>query len=243
MKKILLILTLVPLLTFAQDNIILKNGEEINTKIMEINVSNVKYKKYNNQDGPLYTISKDEIFLIKYSNGEKEILSNTSSNNSKSKNIKNKKILISGASTFYYQNTFENDNFYSSSNLNLTASVGGFLTRNFVLGASFAILSNTSSNYSSTSTVIGPYIRGYNKNFYSQVGYTLGEGVNALSIGLGHQLFLNESESVSLNPTIIYFSRNYTSSNVTNIYGDPSISNPSYSQDGILIGCSFEFHL
>ena len=117
------------------------------------------------------------------------------------------------------------------------------MTRNFVLGASFAILSNTSSNYSSTSTAIGPYIRGYNKNFYSQVGYTLGEGVNALSIGLGHQLFLNESESVSLNPTIIYFSRHYTSSNATNIYGDPAISNSSYSQDGILIGCSFEFHL
>ena len=73
MKKLLLIFTLFPYLTFAQDNIILKNGEEINTKIIEINESNVKYKKYNNQDGPLYTISKDKIFLIKYSNGEKEI--------------------------------------------------------------------------------------------------------------------------------------------------------------------------
>ena len=48
MKKLLLIFTLFPYLTFAQDNIILKNGEEINTKIIEINESNVKYKKYNN---------------------------------------------------------------------------------------------------------------------------------------------------------------------------------------------------
>jgi len=44
MKKLLIIFTLFPLLTFAQDNIILKNGEEINTKIIEINESNVKYK-------------------------------------------------------------------------------------------------------------------------------------------------------------------------------------------------------
>ena len=228
MKKLLLIFTLFPYLTFAQDNIILKNGEEINTKIIEINESNVKYKKYNNQDGPLYTISKDKIFLIKYSNGEKEILSNTSSNNSRSKNIKNKKILISGASTFYYQNTFENDNFYSSSNLNLTASVGGFLTRNFVLGASFAFTSNTNGSYSNTSSAIGPFIRGYNKNLYSQVGYALGDGVNILTAGAGYQIFLNKSESVSFNPTFIYFTRSY---------------NSDVFQEGFLIGFEFEFYL
>jgi len=227
MKKLLLIFTLFPLLTFAQDNIILKNGEDINTKIIEINESNVKYKKYNNLDGPLYTISKDEIFLIKYSNGEKEILSNNSSN-SKSKNIKNKNILISGGSTFYYQNTFENHYFYSTSNLNLTASVGGFLTRNFGMGGSLSIQNTSYGNGSSEIIVFGPFIRGYFNDFYSQLGYAFSEDVKVLTTGFGYQIFINKSESVSLNPTFIYFNRFYDS---------------DISQEGIVIGCSFEIHL
>ena len=191
MKKILLIFTLFPLLLIAQDNIILKNGEDINTKIIEINESNIKYKEYNKLDGPLHTISKDEIFLIKYSNGEKEIFLNNSSDYSKSKNIKTKKILISGGSNFYFQNTFEEDNSSSTTNLNLALSIGSILTRNFVLGASFAFTSNTNGSYSNTSSAIGPFIRGYNKNLYSQVGYALGDGVNILTAGAGYQIFLN----------------------------------------------------
>ena len=233
MKKLLLILLCLPLLTFAQDNIVLKNGEEINAKILEVGESNVKYKRFNNQNGPVYTKSKDEIFFIKYSNGEKDVFSSNSSNNSRSKNTQNKKVLISGASTFMYESGFDNDYFYSTSNLSLTASVGGFLTNNFVLGASLLVSSVSNGglhNSSSTATtVIGPFIRGYAGNFYSQVGYALNKDINALSLGIGHQLFLNESKSVSLNPIIIYYSRDYT--------------NMDIQQDGILIGCSFEVHL
>ena len=124
-----------------------------------------------------------------------------------------------------YESGFENDYFYSTSNLSLMASAGVFLTKNFVLGASLLV----SSVSASTSTVIGPYIRGYNKNFYSQVGYALNKDINALSVGIGHQFFLNEIESVSLNPTIIYYTRNYANSEAI--------------QTGILVGCSFEVHL
>ena len=233
MKKLLLLLPLIAItsIAFSQDNIVLKNGDEIVAKIFEVGESNIKYKKFNNQDGPIYTKSKDEIFYIKYSNGDKEMFSKNV-NNKSSKNLVDKKLLISGSSIFSYTNTFENDYFYSASNLNLTASVGGFLTRNFVLGASISFLSNSSSgaNYSSTEglAVIGPFIRGYNNNLYSQVGYAISDDVNVLTTGLGYQIFLNNSESVSLNPTFIYFIRNYDS---------------DVSQDGILIGCSFEIHL
>ena len=233
MKKLLLLLTLsaITSIAFSQDNIVLKNGDEINAKISEVGESNIKYRKFNNQDGPIYTKSKDEIFYIKYSNGEKEMFTNNV-NNKSSNNTVDKKILISGASIFNYTNTFENDGFYSTSNLNLTASVGGFLTRNFVLGASLSLQSaSISGPYGASNdiTVIGPFIRGYHNNFYSQLGYAISDGVNVLTTGLGYQVFLNNSESVSLNPTFIYFTRNYEGSDS--------------SQNGILIGCAFEIHL
>ena len=188
----------------------------------------MKYKKFNNLDGPIYTKSKDEIFYIKYSNGEKEMFSDNI-NTKSSNNTVDKKILISGSSIFNYTNTFENEYFYSTSALNLTASIGGFLTRNFAFGASLSFQSASTTGQSSNDvTVIGPFIRGYLNDFYSQVGYAFSSDVKAFSAGFGYQAFLNNSKSLSLNPTFLYFNRDY----------DFDIS-----QDGILIGCAFEIHL
>jgi hypothetical protein len=58
---------------FAQDIIILKNGEEVNAKVLEIGTDNVTYKKYGNPNSPTYTIMKPDIFMIKYENGDKDV--------------------------------------------------------------------------------------------------------------------------------------------------------------------------
>lgn len=58
---------------FAQDLIILRDGTEINSKVISVDISAVVYKKQSNLDGPNYTIGKDEIFMIKYQNGEKDV--------------------------------------------------------------------------------------------------------------------------------------------------------------------------
>jgi hypothetical protein len=58
---------------FAQDVITLKNGDEIKAKVQEVGLSDVKYKKYDNLTGPLYTLLKSEIFMIKYENGDKDV--------------------------------------------------------------------------------------------------------------------------------------------------------------------------
>ncbi|MDR1197668.1 MAG: hypothetical protein LBK94_01470 [Prevotellaceae bacterium] len=57
----------------AQDIITLKSAEEIKAKVQEIGTDNVKYKKYDNLNGPTYTLVKSDIFMIKYENGEKEV--------------------------------------------------------------------------------------------------------------------------------------------------------------------------
>ena len=62
----------------AQDIITLKSGEEVKAKILEIGTSDVKYKKFENQTGPSYTMFKSDIFMIKYENGTKDVFANTS---------------------------------------------------------------------------------------------------------------------------------------------------------------------
>jgi hypothetical protein len=58
----------------AQDIIIKKNGEEIQSKILEVSGSEIKYKKFDNVDGPSYTIDKSEVFVIKYADGTKAVI-------------------------------------------------------------------------------------------------------------------------------------------------------------------------
>ena len=58
---------------FAQDIITLKNGEDIQALVQEIGDVDVKYKKFDNLNGPNYTLKKSEIFIIRYANGSKDI--------------------------------------------------------------------------------------------------------------------------------------------------------------------------
>jgi hypothetical protein len=62
---------------FAQDVIVLQSGDEIKAKVMEISPGEVKYKKHASPDGPTYTLTKSEVFMIKYENGEKEVFNST----------------------------------------------------------------------------------------------------------------------------------------------------------------------
>lgn len=57
----------------SQDIIILKDGDEIKSKVQEILTNEVKFKKINNLEGPIYSINKDKIVMIIFENGEKEI--------------------------------------------------------------------------------------------------------------------------------------------------------------------------
>ena len=84
----------------AQDKIFLKSEENIEAKILEINVDEVKYKKFSNQEGPTFTIVKSDIHMIVYENGETEIFKDeVMSNNSTVTNnsvIQEKKSLNGG---------------------------------------------------------------------------------------------------------------------------------------------------
>ena len=72
MKKALFILVAIIGFGFsanAQDIITLKSGNDIKALVQEIGDTDVKYKKWDNQNGPNYTLKKSEIFRIVYANG------------------------------------------------------------------------------------------------------------------------------------------------------------------------------
>ena len=76
MKKVLLVVSLLAggFALNAQDIIIKENGDEIIVEIVEMGIDEVKYKKFENKSGPTYVISKSELFMIKYQNGDKEVI-------------------------------------------------------------------------------------------------------------------------------------------------------------------------
>ena len=61
---------------FAQDVITLKNGDDIQALVQEIGNVDVKYKKFDNPNGPSYTLKKSEIVMIQYENGSKDVFAN-----------------------------------------------------------------------------------------------------------------------------------------------------------------------
>ncbi len=66
----------------AQDTIIKFNGDKICSKIIDVSTTEVKYKKFDFQNGPTYIENKSNIQLIKYSNGSEEKTAAQQSGNS-----------------------------------------------------------------------------------------------------------------------------------------------------------------
>ena len=74
----------------AQDIIVMNNdnADELQVKVVEVLDDVVKYKKWTYQDGPTFSISTTDIFVIKYQNGEKQRFEQ----NNKKKSLLTKKV-------------------------------------------------------------------------------------------------------------------------------------------------------
>jgi hypothetical protein len=56
------------------DKIFFKNGNIVSAKVMEVDREKIKYKRCDNLDGPLFTVSKRSLTMVQYYNGVKEDL-------------------------------------------------------------------------------------------------------------------------------------------------------------------------
>ncbi len=83
MKRVLFVtaLMLFGMAAAAQDVITTKDGDDIQAKVIEITETDVMYKKYSNLNGPTYILSKSDILIVRYENGEKEVFRETSKAN------------------------------------------------------------------------------------------------------------------------------------------------------------------
>ncbi|UAY52641.1 porin family protein [Ferruginibacter albus] len=79
MKQIYLIgmLLLFHFLGKSQDVIIKNDKSEIKCKVTEITDDVIKYKRWELKDGPIYNIKKQEVFMILYENGQREVIKAT----------------------------------------------------------------------------------------------------------------------------------------------------------------------
>jgi hypothetical protein len=71
---VLLIITISWSYVNGQDVIVMKNGDEIKSKVLEINTYDIKYKKFDNLEGPIISISKSNVSIIKYQNGTQDVI-------------------------------------------------------------------------------------------------------------------------------------------------------------------------
>jgi len=60
----------------AQDTLLMRSSENIIVKVIEVGTTEVKYKKQDNLNGPMFSILKSDLLMIKYENGTTDDFSN-----------------------------------------------------------------------------------------------------------------------------------------------------------------------
>ena len=74
MKKLIIpCLLLVAGYAFAEDLIVLRNGDIVKAIVSDITPTEIKYKKASNPNGPSYTVNKADVLSINYENGDKDV--------------------------------------------------------------------------------------------------------------------------------------------------------------------------
>lgn len=79
MKPLLLLTLLLALVVtaHAQDLLTKRNGDEVLVRVLEITPTEVKYRRFDNPDGPLISVWKADVFMIRYANGTKDVFNGT----------------------------------------------------------------------------------------------------------------------------------------------------------------------
>jgi len=57
----------------AQDVITLRNGDQIQARVTEISQSEIRFKRFDNLDGPTRVIPRADVFAINYENGTRDV--------------------------------------------------------------------------------------------------------------------------------------------------------------------------
>jgi hypothetical protein len=133
MKKIsLLLLFLLSCLafrSFSQDVLYKTDGTKEQVKITMVTNDEIQYKKFNNPEGPVYSIPKKDLLMITYENGDFEMIKSV--DNSKmatktelSENFKKNLITFNLLDVVYYDFTISYERILASGTLGVKIPVG-----------------------------------------------------------------------------------------------------------------------
>ena len=61
-------------MAYSQDILYTTAGSKLKGRVTEINLKDIKYKDFNNLEGPTYVIAKTDVVLIQYANGTTEVI-------------------------------------------------------------------------------------------------------------------------------------------------------------------------
>jgi len=214
--------------TNAQDIITKKDGSEIQSKVTEVTTTEIKYKKFDNQTGPTYTMPRSEAFMIKYENGTKDVFANESSKVSTitSENDKNKVIdnssptskgryflspnlaykypldLLDGYSVLDLSLNFDNG-YFIGENLAITSTIGGDYVNTSTSSHSTSYYSTAKKKYINTGTVAGTSSSTFLFTYGGGLRYYIAE-----KIFLGASL-ISSTKDFSNNISCAYFQAGY----------------------------------
>ena len=150
-------------ISFAQDVIMLKNGDEINAKVIEIGISEIKYKKFEAQGDTLVVIPKTNVFMIKYENGTKDVINKISkpksSSQKKSNDALSSGVLYGGVSSPVGDFGSSDVKIGFAGGVEGLISVDKSVFFNFDIGYTYSPISNY-TKYNTISGLIGMRVQG-----------------------------------------------------------------------------------
>ncbi len=152
---------------FADDVIVLRNGDIINGTVTEVLPDVVKYRKASNPNGPVYSASKAEVLSVKYANGEIDKFETSESTPQKNTSNSGTKIIKASPAA---DNQDELSRYATLPRLNLKSS-------NKVSKEFFPIMAFTDSSVISTNELaimISPQaVEYYDGGWKVKVGYSI----------------------------------------------------------------------
>jgi len=99
--SLIITLYMITNLSFSQDVIFLRSGKKIDAKVLEISKENVKYKDFNDQDGPIRVLDSPEIYMIKYANGKEEVFPEPDYTQTRPQGMMQRGKMFQGKNNFY----------------------------------------------------------------------------------------------------------------------------------------------
>jgi hypothetical protein len=93
---------------YAQDTIVQINGTEIKAKVREIDDVNIKYNRFDNLTGPVYSVKKSQVALIKYENGTRDVFTgnNLKTDIPKTEKPKSTEQIVIKKGRYYFQGKY-----------------------------------------------------------------------------------------------------------------------------------------